>query len=316
VARFHPLLREKLTLHLAGADQWTFLRRAHKRHLRELEDCLVEILASVNGTGTERLTDVAQQFGLVQRWQNQCRSRNRKRRRQGISRLCLVGRTAQRALLQALLDSDSQVKVEAARALACSGDRAMLVEVFNMALEQNLLMRAILTEALRPRARELYHSAVAQALVSKDPKRTVAALQMLRAWGKSAVIPELPNMLSHPTPAVRAAALQLIPQAGLTPECERQIWNALEDTDPEVRAAAAEVCGKLRLYSALFLLKRSLRDTAAAAALASARALAELGARGCSLLESEVVSGEPLRAAAALEALERVKLNRMATVGM
>jgi HEAT repeat protein len=316
VARFHPLIREKLTLHLTGSDQWTFLRRARKRHLRELEDCLVEILVSVNGTGTERLADVGQQFGLVQRWQDQCRSRNRRRRRRAVSRLCLLGSTAQRDLLQALHDPDSQVKVEAARALARSGEPPMLAQVFNMALDQNLLVRAILTEALRPRARELYHSAVAHALVSNSPKRTVAALEMLRAWGRSAVIPELPHMLTHPTPAVRAAALRLIPQAGIAPECERQIWHALEDADPEVRATAAEVCGKLRLSSALLLLKHSMQDAVAATTLASAHALAELGPKGCTLLESEVVSGDPQRAAVALEALERVKLNRMVTVGM
>ena len=107
-----------------------------------------------------------------------------------------------------------------------------------------------------------------------------------------------------------------MPEGGRTPECERQFGNAVEDPDADVRAAAAAVCGKLRLSSALYLLKHSMQDSTPATALASAHALAELGARGCSLLESEVVSGEPLRAAAALEALERVKLNRMATVGM
>jgi HEAT repeat protein len=208
------------------------------------------------------------------------------------------------------------VKVEAARALTRSGDEQMLVAVFQMALEENRLMRAILTEALRPYARELYGSAIPAALHVPDAKRVLAALEMLRAWGKSAVIPDLPAMLAHDDAAVRAAALHLVPQAGMTPECEGLIWHALEDSDSEVRAAAAEVCGKLRLSSSLLLLQHALEDEAPGPVLASAYALAELGARGCQALENAVLSGNPLRAGAALEALEHVKLNRAGTVGM
>jgi HEAT repeat protein len=115
---------------------------------------------------------------------------------------------------------------------------------------------------------------------------------------------------------VRAAALHLVPQAGMTPENEEQIWLALQDSDSEVRTAAAEVCGKLRLSSSLLLLEHVLEDQVPGPVLASAHALAELGATGCQALENAVLAGGPLRAAAALEALEHVKLNRAATVGM
>ena len=315
-ARFHPAIRETLIRHLTGADQWAILQRMRQRHMRELEDCLVEILGSINGPGSERLSEVAQAFGLVGKWQKQCRSRSAKRRRTAVGRLALASRTSQPQLLVALRDADDMVKVEAARALAQSGEHHMLTEVFHMALEQNLLVRAILTEVLRPHTRELYRHAVPRALFSADPKRVVAALEMLRAWGKSAVIPELHSLLSHADPSVRVMALRLVPQAGLTPGCEAQLWRALEDQHPEVCAAAAEVCGKLKLSSSLLLLKHALEDGVSGAVLASAYALAELGSRGCSLLEAEVVSGDSFRAAAALEALEHAKLNRLATVGM
>jgi HEAT repeat protein len=223
---------------------------------------------------------------------------------------------AQQDLLEALRDPDGLVKVEAARALSRSGNEQMLSAVFHMALEQNRLVRAILTEALRPNARELYRLAVPAALRLPDAKRVVAALEMLRAWGKSAVVPELPAMLMHDDATVRAAALHLVPQAGMTPDCEVLIWQALGDPDAEVRAAAAEVCGKLRLSSSLLLLKHALEDDAPRPVLASAYALAELGTRGCQALENAVLSGSPLRAGAALEALEHMKLNRACTVGM
>jgi HEAT repeat protein len=315
-AVFHPNILEKLILHLNGSDQWHILRHIRKNNLRELEDCLVEILGTINGAGTERLSEVAQEFGLLRKWQKQRRSRNPKRRRTAVSRLCLLGLVARRDLVEALRDADTLVKVEAARALSRSGDERMLAAVFHLALEQNRLVRAILTEALRPNARELYRRVVPAALRLPDAKRVVATLEILRAWGKSAVIPELPAMLMHNDATVRAAALGLVPLSGVTPDCEVLIWQALGDLDAEVRAAAAEVCGKLKLSSSLLLLKHVLDDDAPGPVLASAYALAELGARGCQALENAVLSGNPLRAGAALEALEHMKLNRAATVGM
>ena len=315
-AGFHPHIREKLILHLNGADQWAILRQIRKKNARELEDCLVEILASISGGGTERLSEVAQKFGLLRKWRKQRHSRNAKQRRKAVSRLCLLGPVARQDLVEALKDPDGLVKVEAARALTRSGDEQTLAAVFHMALEENRLMRAILTEALRPHARGLYRNAVSSALRLPDAKRVRAALEILRAWGKSAVIPELPALLAHDDAGVRVAALHLVPQAGMTPESEEQIWLALEDPDSEVRAAAAEVCGKLRLSSSLLLLEHALEDKAPGPVLASAYALAELGARGCQALENAVLSSNPLRAAAALEALEHLKLNRAVTVGM
>lgn len=315
-AVFHPHIREKLILHLNGADQWAILRHIRKKNPRDLEDCLVEILGSINGAGTERLSEVAQEFGLLRKWQDHLHSRNARRRRKAVSRLCLLGPVAQQDLAEALQDSDGLVKVEAARALTRSGKEQMLTSVFQMALAENRLVRAILTEALRPYARELHGGAVSAALHLPDAKRVLAALEILRAWGKSAVIPDLPAMLAHNDATVRAAALHLVPQAGMTPESEEQIWLALEDADAEVRAAAAEVCGKLRLSSSLLLLEHALEGEVHGPVLAAAYALAELGTRGCQALENAVLSGNPLRAAAALEALERVKLNRAATVGM
>jgi hypothetical protein len=315
-ARFHPLIREKLTLHLTGLDQWAILERISKRHLREAEDCLVEILAAVNGAETQRLAEVARQFGLFHKWQKQCRSRSIGRRRRAVSRLCLLGAAAHSDLLDALQDSDGLVRLEAARALARTGEPHLLAEVFRMALDQSLLARAILTEGLRPHAAELYSTAVPEALRSSNSPRIVAALDMLQAWGKSAAIAELHGLLSHPDPAVRAAVLRLVPQAGISGECEEQIWRALAEGGSEVRTAAAEVCGKLRLSSATLLLKGAMEDAAPDAVLAAAYALAQLGTTGCGLLEAEVVAGHAFRAAAALEALERVKLNRAVTVGM
>jgi HEAT repeat protein len=315
-AVLHPHIREKLILHLNGADQWATLHQIRKKNPRELEDCLVEILGSISGAGTERLGAAAQEFGLLRKWQKQLRSSNSKRRRNAVSRLCLLGGAARQDLVEALQDPDGLVKVEAARALTRSGDQPMLAAVFQMALAENRLMRSILTEALRPHARELYRSAVPAALRLPDAKRVLAALEILRAWGKAAVIPELPAMLAHDDATVRVAALHLVPQAGLTPESEDQIWLALEDADAEVRAAAAEVCGKLKLSSSLLLLEHALKDEIPGPVLAAAYALAELGTRGCQALENAVLSGSPAPAAAALEALEHVKLNRMSTVGM
>jgi hypothetical protein len=316
VLLFQPLITEKLTSHLMGTDQWTTLRRIRDRHVRELDECLAQILTSISGPERERLVEVAKDLGLMRRWQQLYRSRSAERRRVAVARLGLLGRIAQGDLLRALHDPDAFVKVEAARALAQSGETEMLAAVFDRALDQNVLVRAILTEALRPHAAEICRNAIPQALRLADGKRVVAALEMLRAWGRSGTVPELSHMLSHINPAVREAALRLVPQAGLTPQCEQQVLQALEEQEAGVRTAAAEVCGQLKIASALLLLKRAMRGTAAAATLASAHAMAAIGPKGCALLETEVVTGGAFPAAAALEALEHAKLNRQLTVGM
>jgi hypothetical protein len=115
---------------------------------------------------------------------------------------------------------------------------------------------------------------------------------------------------------VRVAALNLIPQSGLAVECEQYVWRALEDDHAGVRQAAAEVCGKTRLSSATLMLKKCLRSEDRSEALASAYALAHLGSHGCRILESEVISSGSFSAAASLEALERVKLNRLVMAGI
>jgi len=316
VMLFQPLITEKLTSHLMGANQWTILRRICDRHIRELDECVAQILTSISTPARERLVEVARDLGLMRRWQQLYRSRNAERRRAAVARLGLLGRIAQGDLLRALQDPDVLVKVEAARALAQSGETEMLTAVFNRALDQNVLARAILTEALRPHAAEICRSAIPRALRSADGNRVVAALEMLRAWGRSGTVPELYHMLSHINPAVREAALRLVPQAGLTPQCEQQVLQALEGQEAGVRTAAAEVCGKLKIASALLLLKRAMRGTAAAATLASAHAMAAIGPQGCALLETEVVTGGAFPAAAALEALEHAKLNRQLTAAM
>src|SRR5579863_2386465 len=250
--RFHPRIRELLTQHLTGSDHGTVLRRIRRRHALELEECLAEILGSINSEEAGRLIGVAEEFGFVRKWKRQSRSQNAKRRRKAVSRLGLLGgQTARAELLQALDDQDDLVKVEAARALMHSGERDVLAEVFYMALDQNLLVRVILTEALRPFAQDLCQSALPRALYSVYPRQVVSALEMLRAWGKSAAIPELHSLLLRPDPRVRAAALRLIPQAGITPVLEEQVWLALSDNYPEVRAAAAKVCARTKLSSAM-----------------------------------------------------------------
>jgi len=315
-ARLHPLIREKLALHLTGSDQWEALGSIRKWHLREIEDCLVEILGSISGAGAERLSEIAYEFGLVRKWRKQCRSRTVRRRREAVSRLCLIGRRVHADLLTALQDPDPMVKVEAARALAHSGAAPMLAEVFRMALAQNRLVRAILAEALRPHAGALCQSSVRRELHSTDASRVVAALEMLGAWAGALALPELYALLSHINPKVRAAALRLLSQAGLTPESERHLGRALGDDDAEVRTAAAEACGKLVAGSTVVLLQHAMGDAKPELVLAAAHAMAKMGRKGALLLEATVLSEDSFRASAALEALEHAKLNRRVTVGM
>jgi len=61
-------------------------------------------------------------------------------------------------------------------------------------------------------------------------------------------------------------------------------------------------------------LARRFREDHSRTAWVAGRALAELGRKGCRVLERETLAGSPDAASLALEALERIRISRTRTV--
>jgi HEAT repeat protein len=310
--RWQPVILEKASAHLGGVNSTSELLVIQKRHPREVERCLAELLLCVQGSMRGTLSALAVDLGLLATWRERCRSVSNTRRLEAVSRLGrLQTEAAVPTLIRALADSDDEIKLEASRALIRESAPKALAAVFHTATRESLLIRAVLTEALRPHAALLCASALPEALADANPRIVRTALEMVRAWGKSLPLVSPRPLLTDPDPGVRAAALAVLPQLAAPTEFETEIVRALDDADERVRAAAASVAGKLRLAAAIPGLQVCLEGSGSEAALAAAYALARLGPGGWRVLERQVVTSRAASASAALEALEQAKSERL-----
>ena len=184
--RLRPLLLETASAHLTGNNRLSELRALQRRHPREVDQCVAELLVAVGGTGRAGLARLAIDLGLDQRWQRQSGSFSSKRRKAAISRLARLETDATRpTLLKALEDPDDEIRLEASGALIRSSNAQEIAAVFHTAVRDSLLMRAVLTEALRPHMLALCELGVPEALASREPKHVRTALEIVRAWGKA-----------------------------------------------------------------------------------------------------------------------------------
>jgi hypothetical protein len=198
--------------------------------------------------------------------------------------------------------------VAGALGLTQHDDPQRLDAMFAAAAAGNLRRRAILVEDLEPHALSLASDQIPRALASTDRSSVIAALDMLRAWKRMLVVPNVELALRHPDAAVRVRALQAWPYVSNAPPSA--VGEVLHDPDAGVRAAAAMAAGKLRLAELSGALVEALSDPAREVAAAAAFALAVMP-DGVARLQQVVSSGNRPAAGVALEALEKVTLGRM-----
>ena len=311
-ARVQPLIVAKASAHLSGADCTRELRALRRRYPNEVEESMSELLLRVRGEAAARLSALAMDLGLVEHWTRQFRSRLVSRRRDAITRLgLLTGGEGRDTLVRALGDSSDEVKLEASRALISAGGVTEFTAVLHTAVHNSLLVRAILTEALRPYAAMLCEKAVPELLAANDPRTVRIALEIVRAWRKSMPLGGVQALLHHPDGAVRAAALGIVPQLVSPQELARELVECLSDEVESVRAAAAASAGELRLVSALPALEACMHTGGADATISAAYAMARIGEQGWRILEGLVLGSRSAAAAAALEALEQACAERL-----
>ena len=306
-AQVAPRISEILVMQAGGTDCRDELHRLCVTNSREVEQGLVEFLHMVRGGCLEQLSQLAAELQFVEKWRGEYQSRSAGRRKNAVAKLALVSRSLTREILNnALFDRDEMVRLHTARAMISNLDPAELGQLFGLALTGPVLTRMVLAEDLRPYALDMAETAIPAVLTSGvSAPLLLAALEILRAWGKFLPLPEVYPLLHHSDPAVRAAALDILPLVPRTSQVNEEIEEALNDPAEEVRASAAKIAGMMGISQAVPLLARCLREGYSQLAEAAAAALAVLGPEGTRALESETISGPPLAASVALQALER-----------
>lgn len=310
--RIRPVVRSRIVDHLAGGDGLPALRDLLDRDPAAVEEVGLDLLASISGTELERLSELLDELGLVDRWIRAYRRADTELRRRIVARFGRMPAQWGNGLLRgALSDSDEAVRIEAARALIRSGNPADVERVFAFATGEPLLVRAVLIEDLRPHAMSLGEQAIPRVLSSSRPERIEMTLEMIEAWQKSISTPGLESLLRHPRPGVRARSIRVLPYVAAEMDVEREVMAAFEDAEPEVRLASASVAGRLGMERAVPALVEQLEDDDRQVAVAAAHALGKVGPEGWSALEVAVRDGRGVPAGAALEALEQVRTNRL-----
>lgn len=307
-----PLLLEVLAAHAAGEDRLADLARLHQQCPQDLERCLAEMLPCVTGGARERLSRLAATLEILPRWQQQARAPDGKVRGTALARLTeLSFGVADSVLMVALADGEEAVRIQACRALLRSGGRYDVEQVFALAISQREAIRSALAAELTPHALALAETAIPLALRSQDALEVAAALELIEQWAKALPLPDLPPLLRHDQSEIRARALRVLPYASNVRSCEPEVLGSLRDRSAAVRAAACSAAARLRIQPALPAIIECLREPAPGLARDAAFALAELGPHGLAALEREMRSAwSPGTAAAALEALERVRTER------
>ncbi len=313
MAAILPEMRSVLVDYLAGADKGEELRGFLKRDASALTDAILSFRGAVGGGARERLCELAQDLGLVHEWCSQARSRSAVDRRQVHDRLAFVSayepcrRMTGEIQLAALEDPDGAVRISAARGLIQAGEADVLNRVFEFAISSNVLARAALAADLRRYAAELSQEAIPSALSSPDNPTVLAALEVLLAWQCAVVIPDFDRLLEHSDRSVRLHAFRLAPLVPLTAQARSALVKALEDSDPEIAAAAALSAGRLRIEESLPHLAELARGSGTEVARSAAAAIATMPPQGWKALEEMSSGPNRLMAQIARAALARVR---------
>jgi HEAT repeat protein len=310
--KIYPLIREKLATYTLGDDEIAELQHLNADYPHEVEHCLAEFLTSVVGEPQTRLSALATKFGLVKKWQRQCRSFNPATREQAILRVGqLVSPEVNEVLLKALDDREAAVRAEAYRALIRAAKPEQIAKVFSCITHESLLMNALLADELQPHALFLVKTVIPEIVASGDMQKIIATFELLAAWKKVLPLPDVLHLLDHPQAEVRAKSLRALSYTSAGEELENRIVKAFSDPEDLVKVAAAYAAARLKIGHALHELEHCLQDQNAELRRASAYGLAQIGGRGIKVLEREMLSTTNKYAAAtALEMLERVNIDR------
>lgn len=309
--KLEPGLREALGQHLAGEDRMEELQAFARLDYKLFAICVVDAMGATRGSGTRRLAEAAAATGLIRHWERLLLSRSALVRRGAVTALGLAGQTFG-AVQSALGDHDPLVRVEAARVMLQTGKPEVLDAVFLQSLSEPLLTRILLGGDFMVRANDLAARAIPQALRTGEPAVAANSLEFLVGWGKFLPVAEVARCCSRTDEVIRALAVRALRFCVLPEEAAIGAIRAINDPSPAVQAAGAWLAGSLRITGALTAVSGLLDAETAETRVTAAYALAGMGPAGVEILRETATSDRARAAPAALEALEKAMIGRLA----
>jgi hypothetical protein len=300
-ARVSPEIREMLAGVAVGEGDRDRLRWLAKHHRRPFEIIFTEFLSSFEGQINLKLSALAIELGLVERWRRATRSRNFLVQKMALANLGRIRQAIDPRLLRHPLE---QIRIEAACALLTSGLQDAPRQVFQMLPDQSLLGRILLADSLRPFASEICDRYLVDGIQSADVRRAKASIDLLRAWERWIPIQGYSQLVAQRDIDFRLGALPALRYASASEqEAAHEVFALLEFPDDRAHALAAKAAADMVILESIPMLVNQLRNAGPVPALAAAKALADLGTEGRDLLENEILTSA--RPQYALQALEQ-----------
>ena len=246
-----PRMREALVEFMAGNEDRPRFREFMKQSRGDLEEAFFGFRGAVSGGARDRLCELTIELALLHDWCQDAQSRDVIRRRAAFEKLAFVCvyepclRIAGDLLGPAMEDSDSEVRLSAARGLLDTGLRRAAERVFRMALSSDLLTRILLSEDLRRYSPMLCERAFPQLLASEDQDAIGAGLDMAIAWQRALPL-DLSGVMMSRNREIRLRALRLAPLVVQNEQTRQALLDSMRDADSQVAAAAAEAFAHVR----------------------------------------------------------------------
>lgn len=173
----------------------------------------------------------------------------------------------------------------------------------------SLYDRAVAADAMVGGSQTITAAEFPRIFAKGNDQECIAALDLLRSWQRSFRIDGFVHALSHPTAAVRSRAFEVLPYVDVARD--GVVSAGLRDPSAAVRAAAANAAGRLQMTTLIPELLAGLHDAEQRVALASAFAVARMPG-GTAALQDLVLDHQRTVASAALEAVEKATMGRLA----
>jgi HEAT repeat protein len=309
-----PAMQAALVAFLAGGTDDSVIRRYIQTHPTDIAESILLFQSTVGGSARDRLCGLALDLGLVHQWYEDGRARRVVRRRAAFANLAFAcvyepcRRVAGDLLHEALHDRDEEVRLSACRGLVPAGDAEQIEQLFELAIQPNLLTRIVLTEDLRHHALPLAAGPVRKALRSGDARRVRATLEILVAWERAIPLEDLREFLEHRDRDIRVLAFRLASFASFNFESRLALVRSLNDADAEIRGLAIIAVGRQKMTEAIPELALCLRREGLEQARHAAAALGGMPPQGWRTLAELSESPNPVTALAASEALARARM--------
>lgn len=259
-----------------------------------LRTLAVGLLPKLRGADRDALVSLLDSRGVLARAQRRTRRPGAVGRARAAELLGTSRASGASAELRRLLaDSQSDVRIVAARALGKLGDPAAVAPLLATLEGRRPIPAGVVTMALLhigpPAAAEL------RAVLGDDaaaPAARRAAAELLGLFGAVEAVPELTDVLaSAAAPDIRAAAARSLGRIGL-PRAVAPLIDALTGGNLELRAAAAQALGEVGGEEAVGALRAALAD-AHPVAHQAAQGLARQGAAGRRALAAVAAAAAP-----------------------